>query len=148
MPTPAAPTPPPDPHRRVILFVDDEPDVLHSVAELLESALPGVQVLKARSGQQGLDLLGSRQVDAIIADFKMSGMDGIEFLYVAHRRQPNVPGMMLTAFANDALMRRDAAKLDLHAIVSKAMGPGRFIEQVAGLLQVPPARGPATAGKP
>lgn len=54
--------------------------------------------------------------------------------------------MMLTAFTDDARLRMETAELGLHAIVSKALGPGRFIEQVAGLLQVPHARDPGAAG--
>lgn len=128
------------PANRTILLVDDEPDVLRSVADLLEASLSGVHVLQATSGQHGLELLGGQHVDVIIADFRMSGMDGIEFLYIAQQKRPGVPSMMLTAFAHDAGLRRNATALGVQAVVSKAVGPQEFVEQVGNLLS---ARGPA-----
>lgn len=123
----------------VILLVDDESDVLRSVADLLERSLAGVRVLQARSGRQGLELLDGERVDAIIADFKMTGMDGIEFLYIARSRRPGIPRVMLTAFANDPAVRQAAEGVEVQALLSKATGPAEFVEQVALLLAYEPA---------
>ena len=74
--------------QRTILLVDDEPDILLSIKVLLERSPMGLEVVTASSGAEGLEVLRSREVDLVISDFKMPGMDGIEFLMQAHQLKP------------------------------------------------------------
>jgi len=57
-----------------ILIIDDEPDIRDLIAQVLENA--GYKVLRAASGQQGLELLNTAPVDLVILDIIMEGMDG------------------------------------------------------------------------
>ncbi|MEA3203189.1 MAG: hypothetical protein QOI63_864 [Thermoplasmata archaeon] len=125
-PTPAA--------RRTILLVDDEPDILESFKAVVESALPGVAVLTAPSGRDGLALLAQRRVDLVLSDFKMPGMDGIEFLVQAARVQPGVPGAMYTAFGDDDLRRRAINEAGARAFISKSLDLAALIARVQALL--------------
>ena len=123
----------------VILLVDDEPDVLASMARLLEDSLRGVRVLSATSGRAGMAVLETERVDAVVSDFKMVGMDGIEFLYLARKLRPGVPRAMVTAFASPELVQRATIEGGVHGFISKAANPDEFIDQVAGLLAYEPA---------
>ena len=58
-----------------ILVVDDDEGVRDALKMTLE--YEGYECLFARSGREGLDLLGSESVDLVLLDEKMPGMDGL-----------------------------------------------------------------------
>jgi response regulator RpfG family c-di-GMP phosphodiesterase len=130
-------------HPWVILIVDDEPDILVSLGDLVEQSLDGVRVLRAASGREALALLLGERVDAVISDFKMAGMDGIEFLYMARQKRPSIPRVLLTAHADLELTRRASQEGGVQAFLSKAISPDEFIERVSGLLTYDPVILPA-----
>jgi two-component system response regulator FlrC len=87
-----------------ILIVDDEPDVREAVASLFETFLEDVTVHQASSGGEGLRLLRNEQVDVIVSDFKMPGMDGVQFLTQAEKLYPGMPRVLVTAFDREAVL--------------------------------------------
>lgn len=130
------------PHPWVILLVDDEPDILESIKQMVELSMTGTKVLTARTGREGLDLLDKERIDCVIADFKMPGMDGIEFLYQARKAHPNVPRVMLTAFADDELVRRAIADVFVDEFISKAAAPTDFLGRITRFLAYQPTPPP------
>jgi response regulator RpfG family c-di-GMP phosphodiesterase len=81
-----------------ILCVDDEPNILSSLRRLLRAK--GYTVLLANSGQEGLDLLETEQVDLIISDMRMPEMDGAQFLEKVRQRHPDILRLLLTGYAD------------------------------------------------
>ncbi|MBN1103993.1 MAG: response regulator [Deltaproteobacteria bacterium] len=77
-----------------VLLVDDEKDFVEMLSLRLNEA--GERVTPAYSGKECLEVLGSREVDVVILDIKMPGMDGIETLREIKRRTPLVEVIMLT----------------------------------------------------
>jgi DNA-binding NtrC family response regulator len=77
-------------HKR-ILIVDDEPDVLESLEELL----PMCDVVKATNFEEAKDLLETQYFDMTILD--IMGVDGYKLLEIANERK--VIPVMLTAHA-------------------------------------------------
>jgi two-component system NtrC family sensor kinase len=63
-----------DPKR--ILAVDDSPTYLQELSSVLQGE--GYDVVLARSGEEALDLLAAQEVDCILLDLVMPGLDGIE----------------------------------------------------------------------
>jgi two-component system, response regulator, stage 0 sporulation protein F len=90
--------------RPCLLVVDDDP----SIAGLLDQALQewGYEVLVARNGREGLDLLGDRCVDGIVLDMHMPIMDGRTMLdelrWLGHR----MPVLMMSGASEESLLRR------------------------------------------
>jgi CheY-like chemotaxis protein len=76
---------------KVVLVVDDEPDVLETVADVLESCM----VTKARDFDTARQYLMSFSYDFVILD--IMGVDGFELLKMSVRR--GFPTVMLTAYA-------------------------------------------------
>jgi DNA-binding NtrC family response regulator len=74
-----------------ILIVDDEPDVLDQLIELLDMC----RIDTASSFEEGKGLLNSKSYDIAILD--IMGVDGFELLKIANNRE--IPALMLTAHA-------------------------------------------------
>ena len=81
-----------------ILVVDDE----RSMRELLAIVLrrEGYEVLLAENGRSAVDMLERETVDLLISDIKMPDLSGVEVLRAAKRIDPDILGIMITAFAS------------------------------------------------
>ena len=82
--------------KRTLLLVDDEPNIVSALKRLLRP--DGYQILSACSGQQGLDVLASHEVDVIVSDQRMPGMLGADFLRAAKVRHPHTIRIMLSGY--------------------------------------------------
>jgi two-component system, OmpR family, response regulator MprA len=79
-----------------ILIVDDERAVRESLQRALE--LEGYEIELAADGREALERLGANgQVDAVLLDVLMPGMDGLEVCRTIRRNGNQVPVLMLTA---------------------------------------------------
>ena len=81
-----------------ILIVDDEENILHSLKRLFRKE--EYDILTAKSGAEGLEILDSHDIDLIISDLRMPIMNGVEFLAEAKRRAPDALRIMLTGHAD------------------------------------------------
>jgi thioredoxin reductase (NADPH) len=92
--------------RPAILAVDDEPAVLAAVARDLRRQFgEGYRILRAGSGQEGLDVLRDLvargdQVALLVADQRMPGLSGTDFLVQARQIAPGAKRVLLTAYAD------------------------------------------------
>jgi two-component system NtrC family sensor kinase len=71
---------------RSVLFVDDESALRDGVEAF--GAVRGFTVLTAKDGAQGLDLIRRANVDAVVCDLRMPGMDGPTFHAALQREAP------------------------------------------------------------
>lgn len=81
---------------RMLLLVDDEPNILSALRRQLRGA--GYQILTASSGHEGLDLLLRNKVDVIVSDQRMPGMTGVEFLRTVKQMYPETVRIVLSGF--------------------------------------------------
>lgn len=72
-----------------ILVVDDEPRMGAVVAAALERA--GYACETSTSAEAALATLEMRDVDLVVTDWKMAGMDGLALLRQLHARRPGLP---------------------------------------------------------
>ena len=78
-----------------ILIVDDEKNYPLILSAVLEEE--GFETLTATNGQNALKLLEQADVDLVLTDMKMPGMDGIALLEHIKTRDPELPVIMMTA---------------------------------------------------
>lgn len=79
-----------------ILIVDDEVHILELLAYHLEQS--GYEVLQAETGEDALEILGHEEIDALVLDLMLPGIDGIEVLRnIRMSSRPQLPVLMLTA---------------------------------------------------
>jgi two-component system response regulator PilR (NtrC family) len=88
----------PDRHAPRILVVDDE----RSMRELLAIVLrrEGYDVLLAENGRTAVAALERESIDLLISDIKMPDMSGVDVLRAAKQIDPDILGIMITAFAS------------------------------------------------
>jgi len=81
-----------------VLLVDDEAEFIDTLGKRL--ARRGLTVHLAHSGQEALDVVAANELDVVVLDVKMPGMDGIEALQKIKASKPELEVVMLTAHAN------------------------------------------------
>src|SRR6266571_7180583 len=92
--------------RPAIVAVDDEPAVLAAVARDLRRGFgERYRVMRAGSGAEGLELLSQvrargEQVALLVADQRMPGLTGTDYLVKAREIVPEAKRVLLTAYAD------------------------------------------------
>jgi DNA-binding NtrC family response regulator len=79
---------------KTILVCDDEKNIREGLGMALE--LDGYQTLLAENGLQAWKMLNKNEVDLVITDLRMEGMDGEELLKKIVASYPNIPVVILT----------------------------------------------------
>jgi two-component system, NtrC family, response regulator len=94
-----------------VLVVDDEKNMRLTLQTVLKDE--GYAVRAVESAEEGINLLEREEFFMVITDARLGGMTGYEFLKIIHALNPNLPALMLTAYATP--------KLAVEAIQSGAM---------------------------
>ena len=96
-----------------ILVVDDEKGVRDLLHSFLKAA--GYQTIMASNGEEAIELAKSESPNAILLDFKMPGIDGVETCrrLRAEEQTRYIPVIMVTAFGTTETEATDAGADDL-----------------------------------
>lgn len=78
----------------VVAVVDDDPRVLESLEDLLESAGHAVRLFGSANAL--LENCAFADIDCLISDIGMPGMDGWELQRLAHVARPDLPVILIT----------------------------------------------------
>ena len=78
-----------------LLYVDDEPDLLDLCKLFLERE-GEFSVVTVTSAREGLKILAEGMIDAIVSDYQMPGMDGIDFLKQVRSEYKDIPFILFT----------------------------------------------------
>ena len=84
------------PTRFVVAVVDDDQSILRSLEDLLESADYSVRPFTSATAL--LDSGCFPDIDCLISDLDMPGMDGVELLRVVHVARPGLPTLLITGY--------------------------------------------------
>jgi len=81
-----------------ILIVDDEPDICKALEFLLNRE--GYAVTAVNSGEDAIEKLKTEGFDVVITDLKMGKVDGMTVLEKSKETAPDMPVIIMTAFAS------------------------------------------------
>ncbi|NOQ46777.1 MAG: response regulator [Desulfobulbaceae bacterium] len=81
-----------------ILVVDDELSMREFLKILLEKE--GYEIAVAADGKKALELTGRQNFDLVVSDIRMPGMSGLELLAELKKNAPELPVILITAFAS------------------------------------------------
>ena len=117
--------------RASILLAEDDQSVLTALAMVLEHA--GYTVLKASSGTEALRMLGP-QVQLLVSDLWMPGMDGLAVLEMARQRHPLLEVVIITGNAT-VPSAVQAMKLGAFDYLTKPFAPPDLLDVVERALE-------------
>ncbi|TKF06183.1 sigma-54-dependent transcriptional regulator [Vibrio kanaloae] len=98
-----------------VLIVEDDEGLREALVDTL--ALAGYEWLEADSAEDALVKLKSNSVDIVVSDVQMAGMGGLALLRSIKQHWPNLPVLLMTAYANieDAVAAMKEGAIDYMA---------------------------------
>jgi CheY-like chemotaxis protein/HPt (histidine-containing phosphotransfer) domain-containing protein len=119
--------------RGLVLVVDDDEYVLKSVRLTLESY--GYSAIVAESGEKAIEIYRQRQteIDLVVLDLMMPGMDGGETFEVLRSIRPDVQVLLSTGYDTTEATRRVATDA-LAGVLRKPYLPEQLVAEVKRLL--------------
>jgi len=110
-----------------LLLVDDDPFVLESISALLREF--GFDVCTCGNAVDALETVKQDSFDVVLTDIKMPAVTGIELLQHIHAYNPQLPVILLTAFA-DLDVAVDAVKRGAFDFITKPYNPEYLVHSV------------------
>jgi len=115
-----------------IMLVDDEPDLLKTLGVLLSAE--GHEVIALEDGLKAVKRLHSpEEIDLLLTDIRMSPVDGLQLIAVAHNERPTMDIIVVSAYLDDDTVRR-ATDLGAAACVDKPFSVKDILDPVREML--------------
>lgn len=117
--------------KKKILVVDDNIDFSENLTDILE--LKGYEVFVAQDGRQSIETIKENAVDLILMDIKMPVMNGVEAFKNIKKIRPEIPVIMMTAYAVEDLIR-DALREGAFGIFNKSVDFEELFKKIENAL--------------
>lgn len=114
-------------NKKGVLFVDDEPNILSGIQRMLRSLRKEYDFYFAESGKVALEVIEENDIDIVVSDMRMPGMDGAEFLTAVKKDHPQIIRIMLTGQADEESVFRTVNVV--HQFLSKPCEP-EFLKEI------------------
>ncbi|MDA8169683.1 MAG: response regulator [Nitrospiraceae bacterium] len=116
--------------RRRILLVDDQEEVLQSLAEGLSGPDEGFEILTAENGGKALEIFrAGHKIDLLVTDLEMPEMNGFELLANVKKDFPATAAIVLTGLLTPEIKERLKAIGD-YVCIGKPVGPGKLRQRI------------------
>jgi PAS domain S-box-containing protein len=121
----------------VVLIVDDEPDVVEGMRQLLEQH--NYHVCTARNGEEALDMVGRQQhkIDALVTDIMMPAMDGVTLIRAVRTAMPKLKIIASSGLGTDmggSFRAQELKSLGVASFLPKPYGSEKLLAMLHQLL--------------
>ena len=99
-----------------ILLIDDDEWIRDSLRIFFEAE--GCQMVALETAEEGISEIKDKMFDLIIVDYKLPGLDGLEFLKRIHNTQPDAIKILITAYRDENVVS-EAKKLKVQGFIEK-----------------------------
>jgi len=115
------------------LVVDDHDAVRRALCERIQVSFAQFRLREAGSVDEALRIVESEQVDIVLMDFRLPGMDGVDGTRMVLERSPRTLVVMVSGF-DDASHRSAASRAGAKAFVSKRAISRELIPAIVRLM--------------
>ena len=119
---------------KIVLIVDDEEEIRHLLDRIFKKE--GFATITAKDAMDALMELQDNDVDIVITDIRMPGMDGLELIGQIHEIKPQMPVVVISGYGTfDTVM--DAVDKGAFFFVSKPFNQGSILDAAMKGLRLP-----------
>ncbi|ASA21704.1 response regulator [Paenibacillus donghaensis] len=115
-----------------ILIADDERVIREGIKRTIQQISPDHRVVVAASTEEAVRLMEEQQIQIVLTDILMPGMNGLEFMRISRRRYPYVKWVVISAHSEFAYAQ-EAVRLGARDYLLKPIGKSRLQELIADL---------------
>lgn len=115
-----------------ILLIDDDEWIRDSLNLFFESE--GCQITVLETAEEGMEELKEQAYDIIIADYRLPGMDGLEFLKRIKESYPEAMKILITAYGSKEVVL-EANKIGVQDFIEKPFTTNTIEESLSRLIQ-------------
>lgn len=115
-----------------VLVVDEDRDVRELTSTFLEREDEDLSVETATGGDEALERIAGEEFDAVVSDYRMPGMDGLELAEELDERDEEAVFVLFTA-ADDPVTANAVDEADIDAFVLKGSGTDHYAEIVSAI---------------
>ena len=115
-----------------VLLVEDDQWIRDSLRRFF--ANENCALMAVETGEDGLEIIKDNACDIIITDYRLPGMDGLEFLKRAQGINAQVKKILLTAYMTEAVIS-EAFRLGVHEFIEKPFSTEDLEEALSRILE-------------
>lgn len=115
-----------------ILLIDDDHWIRDSLRVFFEAE--GCHLLALETAEEGIAALEEDAYDIIIVDYKLPGLDGIEFFKHIRNAHSNAIKILITAYKSESVVS-EARKLDIQGFIEKPLTTDTIMGSISYLLK-------------
>jgi CheY-like chemotaxis protein len=112
------------------LLVDDDEFVRDSFRLMFESQECFLRAVE--TAEEAIEILEGQRYDIIITDYKLPGMDGLEFCRWIQGRHPLTMKILITAYGSP-ILKNEAFDIGVHELIEKPITPEAFEKSLSRL---------------
>ncbi|MCC2606209.1 sigma-54-dependent transcriptional regulator [Planctobacterium marinum] len=115
-------------NQKCVMLVEDDQGLREALYDTLE--LGGYKVVVCECAETAISRINEVKVDLIVSDIQMTGMSGIQLLQVVRNKFPNLPVILMTAYAqiDDAVTAMQSGATDY---IAKPFEPDVLLNLIA-----------------